>query len=209
MEPKNYFKRYKRYYTYITPLFTSKRIRDYTYFVLTFFTAAFFSFSAIKPTVRTIAGLRRQIIDGRYSDSKLQDKINALSEGQEIISNVGSDLSLIGEAIPKRPTIDFLLRQLENLAQASTVSFHSLSFEGVPLRQNGDLPVVKPETVLKEISFNFSIKGNYENIILFLEKTRSLRRLLVLENIQIQKGKTKDEGEVLILSGKAKAFYRD
>lgn len=209
MEQRTFFKRYKRYYTYIAPRLTPKRIRDYTYLVLTFFTAAFFSFSAIRPTVRTIAGLRRQIIDGRYSDLKLQDKITALSKGQEIISNMGDDLSLIEEAIPQRPTVDFLLRQLENIAQASMVSFHSLSFDGLPLRKNGVLLTIKTETTLKEISFNFSIKGNYENIIAFLEKTRSLRRLLVLENIQIQKGKTKDKGEFLVLSGKAKAFYRD
>ena len=207
MRAEDSFKRYKRYYTYITPLLKGKAVKSYTYLILTFFTAAFFAYSAIKPTVKTIVNLRRQVVDGRYTDSKLQEKINSLSSGQEIISKIAIDYPVIEAALPKKPTLDLLVKQLENLASASFVSFNFLSFQGLPLRKNSPEPAIESKTNLKEISFNFAVKGSYENLILFLENSRRLRRLLTIEDIQISPARA--EENLLTLSVQAKAFYQD
>jgi len=203
------FKRYKRYYTYITPLLRGKRVKSYTYLILTFFTAAFFAFSAIRPTVKTVINLRRQIIDGRHSDSRLQEKIKSLSLGQEMISNIAGDFPTIEGVIPKKPNVSFLLKQVENLTATNPLSIHSLSFETVPLRKDGLNPAFKPKTTLRSITFVFTLKGSYENLVLFLENAQGLRRILILEDLRITKEGARIEEGVLSLTAKARAFYRD
>ena len=210
MEKDNYFKKFKRYYTSITPYLKNKKVKDYSYLILTFFTAAFFAYAAIKPTLKTIISLRRQILDGREVDTKLQKKITALSLGQETISNIGNDLPYVEEVIPNRPAIDFLVKQLENLALANSVSFNSLSFGAVPLRGTVTLgKSVKTKDDLGDILINLRVKGNFGNLISFLEKAGKLRRLLVIDNFSISKGKSEADEKVLSLTAHSKAFYRN
>lgn len=210
MKTDDYFKRYKRYYTFITPYLNNQKVKDYTYVILTFFTAAFFAYAAIKPTVQTIASLKRQLVDGKEADLKLQEKIRALSIGQETIASVGNDLLTIEGVIPTKPTVDFLVKQLENLAVVSSVKFNSLSFGTVPLKngQNSN-QVPKVNSELKDITISFSVIGNFENINSFLEKARGLRRLLVIGDVSIAKTKGSTEEKILSLTASTKSFYRN
>lgn len=203
------FKKYKRYYTYIPPFLKTKIVRNYTYLILTFFTTAFFAFSAIKPTINTIMKLRRQIIDARISEQKLQEKINALSSGQDLLSTIGNDIEIIESSLPSQPEIGPFVKQIENLAAANLLSFQSLSFGSLPLRKNSSIIKIKPRANLQECSFNFSLRGYYENLLRFLENSQNLRRFLIFEDIHISKGKDKEDKNILVLTAKAKIFYRD
>src|SRR3990167_7353762 len=98
-------KRYNRYYTWIGPLLKKPQTRAYTFLILSIFTVAFFVFFAIRPTINTIIGLRKQIEDDQIVDTKLQDKINALSQIQAELDVLQPDLPLIDTALPTKSEV--------------------------------------------------------------------------------------------------------
>jgi Tfp pilus assembly protein PilO len=201
-----FFKAYKRYYTFIPSLLKQKRIRSYLYVILTFFTSAFFAVTAIKPTINTIIGLNRKIADGQEVDRVLKEKIIALSKGQQLMSEISGDLPIIEEAMPAKPNLDLLVKQVENLASASSVTFTSLTFNNLQLRKSG---VANQKARLNNADFSFEIKGSYKNLITFLNDSHRLRRLLTLEDVRIAKPSSNSEGKELTLRATVKAYYRD
>lgn len=202
-------KSYQRYYTYIPSLLKFKLVRSYLYLILTFFTSAFFAITAINPTINTIVNLNRKIIDGREVDRVLKEKITALSNGQRLISDFSSDLPVIEAAMPSKPSLDLLVKQVENLASASAVTFNSFTFSNLLLRKPQGNSAASLPAKLNNVNFSFEVKGNYKNLMAFLSNSHRLRRLLTLENVKINKASEKSDEKELLLKATVKAYYRD
>lgn len=202
-EFNDYFKKYKRYYHYLGPVFRKKTVKSYTYLILTFFTASFFAFSAIKPTVVTITKLNRKISDARYSNQLLEEKIKTLSLGQELISSLGNDLNVLGESLPKKTNLDRLINQIKSVSLNSSTKITSLSFSVVSLREEKNSI---NQRSLRTIPFQITVEGEYLSLLSFIENIQQLRRLITIEEITITK-KTEKEGVFkLNLSSKVNTY---
>jgi Tfp pilus assembly protein PilO len=104
--------------------------------ILSFFTVSFFGFFALKPTLSTIAKLKRQIEDNREVDKKLSEKINQLVEAQAEYEVISPFIPKIKKALPEKPEYIGALKDLKEIrntdgATVSSVTIGSVNIESV------------------------------------------------------------------------------
>lgn len=172
-------RRFSRYYTALEPLFARPEVRAYTMLVLSLFTISFFGYFAIRPTLTTIATLRRQITDARFVDQKLQEKINALSLAQIEYEAISPDLGLILTALPRETKFPPFVKSLEKIATESGATIVNLSFQTI------NLSTPEATSTAREIPIGFSltISGDYSNLADFVRRLTRFERLATIEKM--------------------------
>lgn len=205
MNNERSFLKYKRYYTYIEPFFKAPILRTYTTLVLSFLTVSFFIVFAIRPTIKTIVSLNKQIGDGKFTDQKLQEKINALSMAQAEYNQVSGDLPVILASLPDNPSVAPFVKTLESVASSSGVSVNSFQLSNVDLL---DFPSSRGKKVaLGEIGFTMVVSSPYKNLLSFLEFIRKVQRLIIIEKIAIGVSREKESKSALQLNLTGKMYY--
>lgn len=196
-------KRYQRYYTWIGPFLSKPKTRAYTFLTLSLFCVAFFLFFAIRPTINTIFGLRKQIQDEKSVEKKLQDKINALSQIQAEYGVIQSYLPALNAALPTKADIVDLVKTVEKLANENQASLSAVQIGETSLDDSAAsitsaAPTVntqKNKDISKQtfvssipVSFVFTVEGDYSNIANLVAKIGRLPRLLTTQNVLLTKG---------------------
>ncbi|MBI3385149.1 type 4a pilus biogenesis protein PilO [Candidatus Gottesmanbacteria bacterium] len=195
-------KRYLRYYTWIGPLLSKPRTRAYTFLALSLFCAAFFLFFAIRPTINTIAGLRKQIDDEKLVEKKLQDKINALSQIQAEYSVIQSYLPALNSSLPTKADVVDLVKSIEKLANENQASLSAVQIGETFLDDKTVAAINTPVVNVKKnnenaqqtfasatlVSFVFTVEGDYSNAANLVAKVGRLPRLLTTQNVLLTKG---------------------
>lgn len=171
------FHRYSRYFTSLRSLRQKKTVQAYTMIILSLLTVSFFIFSAIRPTLKTIAGLMAELREKKEIDKKLEGKINALSFAKTNYQQANQDLSLIEEALPPEAEFTLLMIQIETLASKHNVTLEEADFKDINL-------IFAEET---KIQFNLGAAGRYQDLKNFLTDIENLRRITVLESFDLQK----------------------
>ena len=194
------YRQYRRYFVGLGALYKKKQARVYTGLVLTIFTVAFFGFFAIRPTLVTISGLFKEIKDKKEVVKQMDDKIAALTEAQMNYSQIEDELNLVDQSLPLDPDLTSLMKQLEALARASSVTLESVQYSKINL-----LGEVEKEEGQKA-AFTLSLSGNYDSLKQFLHSLDNLRRVILVEGFSFS-AKTEEEIQILILNVTAKAYY--
>lgn len=204
---------FSRYYHFIEPITKSPQTRGYTMFILSIFAIAFFGFFAIRPTILTIIGLQKEILQAQDIDKKLAAKIAALGDAQAVWDNVESKRPLLGQATPETPHIAQFMRLLESVAAQSGVTLGALQVRTLPLpgeenpNATASSPVLAAETdptkggagtpaqtqpkptmappALNEIKLTFTATGGEANIEAFLNGLYLKRRLVSVNDIHL------------------------
>ncbi|MEK7166281.1 MAG: type 4a pilus biogenesis protein PilO [Patescibacteria group bacterium] len=213
--------RYHRYYKNITPLFKNRSVQAYTMVILSLFTISFFGVFAIRPTLKTIATLQRQIIDKSFVDEKLEQKINMLIEAQEQYQRIEKELPVIYSLLPEKAEFPALLRQLEivviqNEATISGISFDSVILYGdtankqvalvaVDENTNESAPV-QDNTISTPLFFNLIINGSYDRLVNLLEQLTRLDRLITIHSVELTSS-GKEAQSTLNLGVKSSSYY--
>ena len=139
--------------------------------IMSVFGVAFFIFLAIRPTLATITTLLKKIDDQKVVDQKLDAKIAQLNTAQEVIGEFGDEIErLLGKAVPARPTVDVLNKQIEVVAEEAGVSLNSISVDNFPLVGNKGTLTETTKTPKGERMIGVTGGG----IRLLLEKTEEL-----------------------------------
>lgn len=202
------YSRYHQYYSRIEPIINRPEIRTYTGLILFFLTTSFFIFFAIKPTANTITSLNKQIIDGKETDRKLQEKINALSAAQVEYNKISPDLPLINSVLPDNPAVVKFAKLIEAVAGSAGVDILSLQFSPVDI-YNKEAPLpkeTKHTAVLKEHSYTVVFSGSYKNLVSFQEYIRKIQRLSLSDKFTINKLSIGDTKPQLSLDMSGKIF---
>ena len=186
---KPYSQRYKK----IGPFFKKPRMRAYTMLILSFFTMSFFGVFAIKPTLQTIAGLKKKINDSLLVNEALEKKIINLSQVKEEYKKIENDLSLISKALPSEARFSFFLKDLETLAQEAGATISGVKLETIDLTQK-DL-----QSPIKISSF-LTLEGDYFSCKKFLEKLLNHSRIYLIDRFEIRSD-LKEEGITIINLG--------
>ena len=205
MDNDRSFLKYKRYYTYIEPFFKTPIVRTYTILILSLLAVSFFIVFAIRPTIKTIISLNRQITDGKKTDQQLQDKINALSIAQSEYNQVTNDIPLIFSSLPENSSISPFLKLFEDVASSSGVSINSFQIMSVNLLD--PTSIIQKGSNLKEVGFSTSVLGKYNNLLTFLELLRKIQRIVVIDNVVIGTNRSKDGTFPLQLTLNGKIYY--
>lgn len=203
IEPPADYRRYRRYFVELKDLYQKKKVRVYTGIVLSLFVVAFFLFFAIRPTLKTIAALTKEIKDKKVVAQKLQDKINALNSAQIEYQRIEDELYLIDQALPENANLSLLIQQLEALARQHGVTIASIQFNQTTLKGIDEAKEKASKTGEQSAGFSLAIAGNYQNLKSLVDSLAKLRRSISIEALVFQTG---DE-QVLLLNLGGEAHY--
>jgi len=175
---------YRKYYHSLEPLLVKPKTRMYSTVIFIFLVVALFGWYAVKPTVQTILYLRKEIIDKKAVNQKMDEKIQALIEAQALIDSIGKRVSYIDDATPLNPDAIDVVRQLRDIATSAGASISAIQVSSVPLLPGATASATKSYTV-KHIDFSItmSIEGTYEKLATFLKSIISMRRIITMEAI--------------------------
>lgn len=214
--------RYRHYYQKFEPLFKTKQVQAYIMVVLSLFTIAFFGAFAIRPTLKTIATLRRQIGDKTLVNQRLEEKINNLILAQEEYQRVEADLPTLYSLLPEKAEFPALLRKLEVLAIENGATISGIQFDPIvlygevppppappakPVEQSPhettpQAPAAQPvENLSTPLFFGLVLTGPYENLLITLNQLTKLDRLITIQSADLS-GSTS-----LIVSVQSRAYY--
>lgn len=224
--------RFRKYYQNLSPLFSSSRFQGYAMVVMSLFTIAFFGIFAIKPTLKTITVLNRQIVDKNNLNSQLDQKINNLILAQEQYQKIQNDLSLIYSLMPADPQFPLLFRKLELLAAENNTTISDVQFSPVilyqeerPLSQTETMPEANsaaiknqaspasPKPILttvkqvSSLSYILGFTGNYGDLISLLERLTKLDRLVTILSVELNNRSQNDEKSNLNITIDADSYY--
>lgn len=205
-ETKLSYQRYRHYFNAVGQIYAQKKVRTYGGIVLSLFAIAFFLIFAIKPTLVAIASLKKEIQDQQEIADKLDKKISALSQAQQIYYQLLPDFSLIDEAMPKTPDLGNLAILLEVIASRNSVALGSVLFNLTPLQWSGQ-NLKDPQLA----TFSISVDGTYENLNNFLSMITRTKRLTAINSLGFRPSKKNVEGSNnnLTLTVSANGYYFD
>lgn len=212
--------RFSRYYKQLDPLIKDKRTQAYWLVILSLLTISFFGIFAVRPTLKTISTLRRQIVDLSLLDTQLEEKINALIDAQDSFVEIEPLLPLVYSLLPQNADFPRLLRHLELLADDNSASISSIQVEPVSIYTSVDSEVIAdieteeietdvdtqiPNDPTTPLVINFTIKGSYTDIINFLSQMAKVDRIISVDTLNL----TQDTSipNLLSLNVKAQALY--
>lgn len=199
------YNRYKRYYRDLSPLMKTPVARAYTMLILSLLAMSVFGFFAIRPTIRTIVGLNKEIRDARTTDKALQEKINQLSDAQQEYTKVQKDMPIILASLPSDSGFSSLLKQIEAMAKQTGASVSGIQFQDVALYGSKEKKVSTASSQLSDIPFRISFTGDYKNLYRLVNNLSRLERIIGIENINISSS-TAIEGGNLTVNVSAKAY---
>jgi Tfp pilus assembly protein PilO len=211
LDYKTEYNRYKRYYRDLSPFLKSPVVKAYTMLILSLLTMSLFGFFAIRPTIKTIVGLNKEITDARKVDKALQNKINQLSDAQQEFTKIQPELPLINSALPPQSEFQSLLMQIESAASQNGATISGIQFQSVALL--GSIPkksslkdASSSAVLLSEIPFRISFNGTFKNLSDLINKIGRLERLIGIESINISSNSALEGNLTITLSAKAYIF---
>lgn len=200
---KGYF-RYKEFFLNVLALYKKKEdLRMFLEILLSLATVSFFGLFALKPTLVTIAQLIREIRSKEEIVAKLETKIQNLQTARSVFENEITRIPFVEEAVPSSALPETFVRQIEGIAQASSVNLLGISIGQLTLV--GEAKVVKEEgvTPLPEgalaMPFSVSVSGEFVNLATFLSNLEKIRRPTFIDTTGITVSETNAGRTIIIL----------
>lgn len=189
--------------------------------ILSIFAVAFFTFAAIRPTLGTISTLLKKIDDQNAVNTKLDTKIQQLSQAQDELSKWSAQIPLISKAIPQDNELVGFVQRLEILANQSNMKISNVQFQALPIigkktsltDDNKAKLAAAATTDLKMqagsfITFSFLLKGDSAQILNFMMQLEKLDRVVMVTKLSVNKPENLAPGEPpLVASGKGTLYY--
>ena len=179
METQSLYPRFRYYYRTLVPIFEKPQLIAYVLLSLSFFTMAFFGIFAIRPTLATIAQLRKRIEDQRVVNTRMEEKINQLRVADVAYQNIRPDLDAIFEALPNTPQAATLLGKLNRTLIENNIDIIILQFSQIPLRS----PTASASA--SSIGFSLTGKASYEDMLTFIDLLFRTDRVITIDSLDI------------------------
>lgn len=196
--------------TYFQKYWQSKKQKTYTSLGLSLILILIFGIFALRPTLLTVIELREKLSQGQKANTRLDEKIQSLSQAQVNYEKVKTELPLIEAALPKDPKILDFLNKVDFLAKKNELLIDKVQAQGISLQSQtkaaNETAQDNQDTAHnpREITFSFNAKGYYPNLRSFLNELQALERAVNLDEIGIEKPKDEDN---LNLSLKGMVYY--
>lgn len=145
----------------------------------------FFAIFAIRPTLRTMSELIKEIDDKRILDEQLAQKIASLSTAQNQYELFSKDFYLLDEALPKTANLTKSLAIVEKLASDNNLVIQGISVSAVP----SELKLASAgQATRNTLTFNVDVTGEYVDMRQLIEDLMSSRRMMVVDQVNFSLG---------------------
>ncbi len=194
MNPK-----YSRYYTFVKPIFQNSTVKTYNSFALSLIIITIFSLFAIKPTLKTIATLQKQIEQQTKVLDQLNAKARTVSQAKSNLDSMSdADKAKLEALLPSQTDPVGLAKNMVQWANQYTASISAMELQNAPLV--GEPQTGSSSADLAELPFTFNISGSYPNMVSTLSAFNSSSRLLYLNTILMSQ--ESDQGITVAIDGK-------
>jgi Tfp pilus assembly protein PilO len=153
-------------------------LRAYMELFLTLLAISLFGLFAIRPTVKTIGNLIKEIEAKNETLKIMDEKINNLNIAKDLFTKEAAKIKLVNDAVPNQPKPDILALQIEQLSIEKKVVIDSMSIVGVTILGESD-------DNKQDISLSLSVTGTYFDLINFAESLQELRRPIRYDGISL------------------------
>ena len=181
--------------------------------LLSLTTISAFSILALRPTVLTITRLIKEIESKKELVVRMDEKIQKLSEAQALYDQQIEKIQLLATSIPKKPSPEHFVRQIEGLsakheASVTAMSVDEMTLMGSPGPKQVSDSESPPQTSANEVSFSISATASYSSLLNYLSDMEKVRRPVKFDLINL-KSTNMPETKVLILivEGKTPYYY--
>lgn len=189
-------------YLELFPALKQEKTQKFTSLMLTFLALSFFGIFAINPTISTIVRLRRELVDAKFTETGLTQKIGNLSSLGKQYQQLENDIPYVLSAVPQNPQISLLVAQLQSTAQDSGIFLDDL--------QTFEVEVSTPKTAKKKYSsFSFSLtaEGKYNEVLKLIDSISTMQRVVSLDIISLNR--KADQSGTVQLSLKGTAYFKN
>ncbi|MBI2011393.1 type 4a pilus biogenesis protein PilO [Candidatus Daviesbacteria bacterium] len=193
--------RFGRYYTYIKPVLRNSYVRTYSSLVFSLIAIVFFGVFAIRPTLKTIFSLQKDIAQQEQVLKQLTQKSTNLELGRQNYLNLDlASLEALDRLLPNNAALADLIDDLQTTAFENNASISGLQFQPIEI-ENSSTTVAK--TNVQEVVFTINMQGSYQALLNVLDSLINFPRLISLSTVSLNK----IEGGPLVLSINGKALY--
>lgn len=207
------FHRFNRYYSSLIPMLEKPKTQVYTAIIFSFLAISLFIWYAIRPTIQIILILRKDIADKTIVNQKMEQKIANLISVRSTIDSIQDKLYLMRDAIPENPDIIDLTTQIKNITASSNASISSMTVSNVPLVASDVDKKNSKTSKVPEFTLDMTLEGEYADLINILDKLNTMRRLILIEQMNIDTGKSQTSitdmsKKTMRLSFHARSYYK-
>ncbi len=193
---------YSRYYTYVKPIVNNAYVKTYSTLVFSLIAITIFSLFAIRPTVKTILGLQKNINEQKETLNKLTEKSQNLETGRKNYQNIDPNLKAKVDALlPSKTNIPDFVDEITLLSLRTQASISGIQFQPVEIDNNAPASTTDPK--LQEISFTLNALGQYNQLLNLLNALNYSSRLISINTVSFNK----TELGTLVMSVNGKAYY--
>lgn len=205
---RNYL-RYRNYFLNTLGRYRERAdVRAYLEILLSLLTISVFGIFALRPTLITIAGLIREIETKRETVVKMDDKIQKLSQAQNLFDRERTRIALLDTSIPDRPKPEVFARQIEGLSSKNNVGIFGMDIGSAVIlgqetsagQEESSEDISLPQNtgrVEYSVRLSSPVEG-YSSLQNFLADTENLRTTSKFTSVKMSTV-TETEGRFLIL----------
>jgi len=195
---------YQKFSHKLSGVATKPRTRTYSMLIFSLVALILLGQFAIRPTIKKILQLRREIKDKTIINRRMDEKIAGLISAQADYNSLRAKLTFLGQAIPGEPFVTKYIANLKQLESSNGVVpasmfFADVSLTAVSASQAAALePVAAPESsavnasaanpLLDLFTVSAKITGNYETIRAYLNALANMRRITTVSSLTIKRG---------------------
>jgi len=193
-----------KYHPYKKFLETSKKISQQPLFkastetILTFVIITIFIFTAIKPTLTSLVGLRKKIKEREEVNKTLAFKIKSLEKAENIYSEIYPFLTAVNNALPLKANFQRFASKINNLAMDNGLTIHLVQFNEFDILKS------KQEQKTTFLTFEIIAVGSFKQINRFITQLEKVDRIVEVDQVEIIEEKEKRQLQAKI---KCKIFW--
>jgi len=146
--------------------------------------------------VPTVAANRLKVRDGKESVKQAQDKLDSFNEVNSKITQIKDTIEKVAIAIPEDSNYQSVLVSLEAIGVKEGLPIYSF--------QPSLRPASSSEAVFPQITFSFSLLGDYAHLTNFVKDLETNLRIMKINAISI----SQVDGSQSQLSVTVSTFYR-
>jgi Tfp pilus assembly protein PilO len=178
--------------THITKKIFGKKAQDYTFAILFFLIFSLFILFAIRPSLTTATGLKKEEFDLKKIDSEYESKIINIASVQSLMEEHREELPLLTDAISSHPQVNKLIDDIKRASDKTAFSLKRASIGEVNLLDT-------KQQKLQTLHLTIEGSSSFDTLIQFIQTLFHQRRLKIIQKMII----SKDQQEQVSSTGSA------
>ncbi len=165
--------------------FRGEKGRNITYLSAFFLVFSVFILFIIRPTLKTAFELREKREALREVNKRFEKIINKIVQVNLDAERYRDDFDLLDQAVPSKMYIFSLFRQINSVLIENDLSIENATVDRIILVREGEAE--SPEQDLKELTMNYVLRGEFNDLIKALKTLQKQRRIKIVYDISVEK----------------------